>query len=82
MPPCDGAPCGATLNIKRGIAAPFIYLLSKRRATAMMNISDLFDSPSCRPAQISAMSSGTDSWTARVAQRRGGGKEFHLLCSL
>lgn len=84
MPPCDGAPCGATLNIKRGIAAPFIYLLSRRWATPRhchhKYFKTFFYSPSSRPVQINSILSSTDSWTARVAQNEWWGKK-NSICS-
>lgn len=81
MPPCDGAPGGATSHIKKGIAALLSICLVKGgqlRGTAIINISkpfSFFYSPSSGPAQINAISSGTDSWTGRACTKGGVGKK-------
>lgn len=73
MPPFDGASSGATLNIKRGIAAPFIYLLSKGRATPRhchhKYFKTFFNSSPSRPAQINAIPFSTDGWMVKTSTK-------------
>lgn len=79
-PSCDGAPCGATLNFKRGIVAYFIYLLSKRRATLnhyhhkyFKAFFILFHLGQCR---LMLYYPTTDSWMAGVCSRGGVGERL------